>query len=306
MFCPSCETEVNYCQSCGADLRTPTATKVTSTPVTVGAAQPGLLKLTDGEVIMKTDYRESGRCICYIVDGGDVYWGDGESDLTNLFINDKILKNHIYETGGTYTVSAVLRNVLNQTALITTPFLIDEDISTRVFYVDISRSNDSVSASLGTSADPYDYGQLVDQLKVGSTGVKYDTFKLKGFRELIATNEIIETDTVANYNIDAWDLSAYGPWMIVKNDNHLASEIMSFVGASINGGIYYNKTYLNGVPYGTPLAISKMTNMYVVNQGQNSFIRSYAYQSEVKTLSAWTSGTDVVDFSYIHDDFQTG
>ena len=66
---------------------------------------------------------------------------------------------------------------------------------------------------------------------------------------------------------------------IVKNDAYLVSEIMSFIGSTIKGGIYYNKTYLNGVLYGSKLSISKMINMYVVNQGLNSLIENYAYQS---------------------------
>lgn len=88
MICPDCETEVDHCQRCGADLRAPVDAHTSEVVTTVGAAQPGLLRLVyGGAVIMKTDYRvpvkagsgHIGPCECYIVDGGEAYHGNGDS-----------------------------------------------------------------------------------------------------------------------------------------------------------------------------------------------------------------------------------
>ena len=49
-------------------------------PTTVGEAPVGLLILTDGCLICKTEYRlPNGRAECYIVESGECYHGEGDA-----------------------------------------------------------------------------------------------------------------------------------------------------------------------------------------------------------------------------------
>ena len=234
----------------------------------------------------------------------DLSWGDGTSAFSQSIVDNQIYLEHTYATGGNYDVSAVLINGVNPNATISTGIIIVEEVSQRTFYVDIDRSNDTTATNAGTSGDPFDYGEMITKLSAGSDSVNYDTFKVRGFREISAASEIIETNTSAQYTIDAWDLSAYGPWMICKDDKYLYNYTMSFVGAHTIGGLYYNKPKL--LVTGSPLNISKMTNMYIVNQGTNSQIQAYAYETAVSAVSS-ISGTSAspATVAYFNEDFDT-
>lgn len=240
----------------------------------------------------------------------DVLWGDESSAADVLVSDNRIYQEHTYSIGGSYDVSAVIKNGVDTDVTLTTGILVVDEVSQRTFYVDINRSNDATSVNTGTSVDPFDYAEFIAKVAAGSDGVNYDTYKLRGFRELTATSEIIDVNTSAHYSIEAWDLSVYGPWMICKNDEYLKNYTMSFIGAHIIGGLYYNKTDLSD---GSPLSLSHATNMYIVNQGTNSGIQAYAYETAISaagspaTLTSAFEGIDIVGSTiYTDSGFKVG
>jgi len=239
----------------------------------------------------------------------DVDWGDGTSSSDVSYV-DRVYSEHTYSNGGSYVIIVTLTNDASQSTELSANTLDIEEVSTRILYVDINRSYDSTATHTGTTVDPLDYGELVDMTTSGGIGVNYDTYKLKGFREISSTSEIINTNYLAGYTIDAWDLSAYGPWMIVKDDNYLENETMSFMGSSAIGGLYYNKPRVEDlVDYGSAIKISNLKNMFIVNQGLNSDIESYIYETQISAVSAVlsASGTsaDPATYAYINDNFDT-
>jgi len=80
MICHDCETEIEFCQRCGTDLRAAALASKGDRVTTVGVACVGLLMLVpSGCLIAKTEYSNNGRSICYLIESGEYYCGDGDA-----------------------------------------------------------------------------------------------------------------------------------------------------------------------------------------------------------------------------------
>jgi hypothetical protein len=133
---------------------------------------------------------------------------------------------------------------------------------------------------VGGSEDyPLSYSLFKERVEENGNGNYNDKFLCKGFRTLYST---LRLNSGMYYEVDGWDLSLYGPWMLIV-DVHTASPFseekeISFAGSKISNGIVYNiKETTDYNNYFTPnLSLSLAYDMFIVWHGYvNSFNLGY-------------------------------
>lgn len=162
------------------------------------------------------------------------------------------------------------------------------------FYVDINWTYDGILSGTGTSASPFNYSQLVSRITSGGTGDYHDSYNIRGYRTVQSTsvnyeNWSIKTDPAKNFMIKAWNLSAYGPWMMICYCNNTVAEYnpkISFAGATLMNGILYNVP-LAGV--GSEIEISHTYDMFINSTGTGSSIKFYPTKGKYENLSGINS-----------------
>jgi len=140
--------------------------------------------------------------------------------------------------------------------------------------------NETISGmvSNGTEDLPFTYSEFVDRITDGGDGEFRDIYHCRGYREA-ESNIIINDDNF--YEIDAWDSTLYGPWVInfygTKNKN------VSLVGCVISDGVIYNRTS-NSIGN---LFVTNMYNMFVTwnNLGKIIFERTRWIDDATKTTN---------------------
>jgi len=157
----------------------------------------------------------------------------------------------------------------------------------------------------GTEDFPETYNNFCNLISSASNTYENQIFKIKGYKLVSATTDsIINTDYTKNFVLDAWSSSAYGPWMIVKDDTYLYNKRLSFVGSDIRNCIIYNKpSVLNLV--GSEIDILKTHDAYVICQGTNSIlglksitINSVENEIEIIGSTLYTeNGFNIIPFS---------
>jgi len=208
----------------------------------------------------------SGDVVSYIMD-----WGDGTSSTytgSDPISTIPVLTHQYISSGSlTGTISVNNRNPFNKSlnTYIRTP---------TTYYVDIN--NSYTSSGNGLLATPLNYSQFKTTIEDGGDGEFGDIFKLKGYRELTYGTDFVNSliliaDPTLSFVIDAWDLSAYGPWMISPEIYPGAlTSILSFKNSTLKNGILYNRVYFDN--RGVIFYLSSMKDTFVVNQGTNSRI----------------------------------
>ena len=147
------------------------------------------------------------------------------------------------------------------------------------YYVNINQSYDiNIGPNFGTSANPFNYNEMVSRINVGGAGQLWDVYNVQGYRQIITTpvfseNWAIQTDPNKRFVIQAWDSSLYGPWMMIvygNNSNADYNPKLSFAGTVVRNGIVYNVPY-NSV--GSEIEVSVTYDMFINSIGQDSFLR---------------------------------
>jgi len=148
------------------------------------------------------------------------------------------------------------------------------------YYADINSTYDGIISGTGTSASPFNYSQLHSRITSGGTGEYHDSYNIRGYRSLQSLavnyeNWFIKIDPSKNFMFQAWNLSAYGPWMLICYCNNTIAEYnpkVSFAGATLMNGIIYNAP-LAGV--GNEIEISITYDMLINSLGTGSTIKFY-------------------------------
>lgn len=164
------------------------------------------------------------------------------------------------------------------------------------YYVDINSTYDGTTGT-GTSASPFNFSQMISRITSGGAGDYHDSYNLRGSRSVQTTavnyeNWSIRVDPSKNFMIKAWDLSAYGPWMMMCYCNNTTPEYnpkVSFAGATLMNGILYNVP-LAGI--GSEIEISITYNMFINSIGTNSSIKFFPTKGKYFHLAGIDSFTN--------------
>ena len=118
---------------------------------------------------------------------------------------------------------------------------------------------------------PLTYEDMKARIKTDGTGNYNDKYLCKNYRVL---QETIVVDSTKFFEISAWDLSLYGPWMLVFGFRYTSpnSPVISFVGSKLSNGIMYNvhsSRQFRFVPY---IEFSFLYDMFITWQGRQGKI----------------------------------
>jgi len=259
------------------------ATKITSYSGTLSASY-NIHNLSTSAVITSANTYQDLFLSGDILGGSpnlyDINFIDDNYESQNV-IDSLIYYPYKFKTPGTKNITLKLYDSPD-TFSVSAAFIVSELPST-TYYVDISETYDTNTSNIGTSADPFNYLEFYDYIKTDGSASATDIFKLRGYRELTKPTSAtspwtaIETDSDKKITIESWDLSAYGPWLLIINDYSVYdSTIVSFKSSILKNGIIYNKPFnLNNTDYGGTYYLSYAYNMYLVQQGLNSTIKVY-------------------------------
>ena len=173
--------------------------------------------------------------------------------------------------------------------------------SAKTYYVNITSGYDVDTGNGGSEVDPYNWLEFRGRTSANGTGELSDTYKLKGYRNLIITTAdsmpwtAISFDKDKNFTIDGWDLSANGPWIISVEDTGISNNVnLSFGGVTIKNGIVYNKPYGAGeTRYGGNVYVTKIYDAFIVNQGVGSKVYLDPYHADVSVVTCGTYDKEI-------------
>lgn len=208
----------------------------------------------------------------------DVNFIDDNYENQNI-IDNLIYYSYKFKTPGTKNITLKLSE-WPDTFSVSAAFTVTELPST-TYYVDINESYDVNTSNIGSTTDPLNYLEFYDYIKTNGSASATDIFKLRGYRELIKPTSTaspwtaIETDPEKKLTIEAWDLSSYGPWLLIIDDDSIyESTIISFKSSILKNGIIYNKPFnSNNTDYGGSYYLTYAYDMYLVQQGLNGTIK---------------------------------
>jgi hypothetical protein len=148
---------------------------------------------------------------------------------------------------------------------------------TATYYVNL---DDGVGVGVGTTASPFTAEQFISRINYQGAANINDVYLLRGMCTLNRPSNVsrpwqaINSDYRKNLSVDAWNASAYGPWVInIIDDYYNDNGSVSFDGVTLNNGIIYNRPLNSGNEYyGGSVTVSKLHNMWIVNQGVGSEI----------------------------------
>jgi hypothetical protein len=185
------------------------------------------------------------------------------------------------------------------------------------YYTDIDTSYDATSGT-GTSASPFNYLQMKSRITSGGAGEYHDSYNLRGYRTLQSLsvnyeNWFLKTDPSKNFMFQAWNLSAYGPWILSCYCNNIIPEYnpkVSFAGATLMNGIIYNVPW---VGVGHEIEISITYDMLINSIGTGGGIKFYPTQGKYEDYTGFISfdndcyliGSTIYPENGITDDYQT-
>lgn len=238
----------------------------------------------------------------------DWSFGDGTTGSTNPI-------SKYYTSGGDFTVVLNTSASDDTSVSATDTATIGISGTSDVYYVDINSSYDVCASNVGTSVDPFNWSEFTGRLE--TSGHFNDTYRLSGSRQITASTAdryVLSVDKRKAFEIRDWDVSAFGPWVIIVKDFSINDDnsILSAVGTTLRNGIIYNK------PFSSPGAGGKiiLTNAYdtfIVYQGDYSHIEIDGYNSilSAATTQVTISGisSDKPDWvdprysSYIYEDY---
>lgn len=147
------------------------------------------------------------------------------------------------------------------------------------YYADINTLYDIISGA-GTSASPFNFSQMLSRITSGGAGEYHDSYNIRGGRTLQSPavsyeNWHLKTDPSKNFLFQAWNLSAYGPWMLTCYCNNTVAQYnpkISFAGATLMNGIIYNVPW---VGVGHEIEISITYDMWINSIGTGGGIKFY-------------------------------
>ena len=149
------------------------------------------------------------------------------------------------------------------------------DTTTGFNYIKL-QSQCGLPYSNGSSDYPLTYKEFKRMTTIEDNGVFGDgmstadynsKFLLKNYRKIINSYKILINKY---YQIDAWDNSVYGPWMIIcdmhfDNISVVSNNVVSFISSTISNGIIYNIREENSDGKFVPnLEISTINDMFIV------------------------------------------
>lgn len=154
----------------------------------------------------------------------------------------------------------------------------------------------------GAITYPLTYAQFKERIEINGKGDYNDKYLCKNYRKI---TDLLRMDHNKYFEIDAWDLTNLGPWMLIINyhvgEPYDLSEDISFAGARISNGILYNikEATDNLKQYAPNLRLSFAYDMYIVWQGnaninQIGVVRLYPSKwMEQEMLYADTVGSTI-------------
>jgi len=206
--------------------------------------------------------------------GFQYLWDFGDGTSVETF--SESTTTHFWETSGTKTVVlTVWNNFGDVSASDTNTFSVSAII--QILYVNINSSYTCAAPNSGTISDPLNYNEFVGRLE--TSGTFGDIYRLQGSRVLTKPTGAstpwypISADPNMNFQIEAWDMSAYGPWVLIPEDYATSDNTrLSLAGTVLRNGIIYNKTFGWPTRYGGQIYVSNLYDVYVVCQGEGSYI----------------------------------
>lgn len=129
----------------------------------------------------------------------------------------------------------------------------------------------------GSITYPMKYDKFKSRVEINGDGGYNDKYLCKNYRKI---SDFIRVDPLKYFEIDAWDLSNYGPWMLVVDvgvekpydnirDSYDMDKDISFAGTRLSNGILYSlKSNENDpLPYTPNLRLSFAYDMFIVWNG---------------------------------------
>jgi len=240
---------------------------------------------------------------------GSYKWdfGDGTS-------GDSDTETKYYTSGATFTIGLSGYALDDSSVSSTDTATLSISSTSAIYFVDINSSYDVCGSNVGTSADPFNWGEF--RGRVETSGDYNDTYRLRGSRNLdygsTSNRNVLSVDRRKNFTIRDWDVSAYGPWVWIVEDFSVFDEnsVLSAGGCTLRNGIIYNKRY-SSPGFGGKIILSRTYNMFVVYQGEYSRIQidPMNYMLSGTTESVIVTGTSSdkpswVDYdTYIFEDY---
>lgn len=203
---------------------------------------------------------------------GSYKWdfGDGTS-------GDSVTETKYYTSGAVFTIGLSGYASEDSSVSSTDTATLSISSTSAIYFVNINSSYDVCGSNVGTSADPFNWGEF--RGRVETSGDYNDTYRLSGSRNLdygsTSNRNVLSVDRRKNFTIRDWDVSAYGPWVWIVEDFSVLDEnsILSAGGCTLRNGIVYNKPTGGFTKYGGKIILSRLYNTFVVYQGEYSRIQ---------------------------------
>ena len=152
-------------------------------------------------------------------------------------------------------------------------FTIEDPVMSIQKFVNINSTNDVTNNNTGSQESPLNWNEFYNEIWLSGDGLSGTTYRLKGIRFFDRNDAFFNLSAAdKSFTIQDWELSSYGPWVLVPKDNSgqlSANHNIDLSNAVLLNGIIYSE---NNNSIGGNITVGTCFDTFIVENGTSATI----------------------------------